>query len=187
MGDSKQRSLLIATLAYNVAALGFLAYIAFGVGVALPESRVPWWFLLVLASVMIIVANALWALTFWLLAIKVLLVTGVLRGSVRVFMRVFIRKSDRSQPEPVAPEIGQEIERKLDQAMRWSSFPLVAVPITCLLGVVVFDVVTPKTPLSLYIIFLSHCCVGLIGWILALRNVIGPLPIEFGDGGAMSG
>lgn len=178
MRNSEQRPSLIATLAYNGAALAFLIYIALFVGVAFPESGAPWWFFLLLAIVMHVAANLLWGMMFMLLAVKDLFITGVLRRLVRVL----IRKSDEPQLESKTPEIGQ----KLDQALRWSSFPLVAVPIMCLLGVVVFDVVTPWNPLPLYTICLSHCCVGLTGWLFALRGIIGPLPFSLGDGGAMS-
>jgi hypothetical protein len=168
MKNPGQRNLLKPTLVFNGAGLAFLTSIAFVVGA-------PWWFLFLLAIAMLVVANLLWVLAFMLLAVRVLFRTGVIRGMLN---RVLNRSGELSQPAARTPEM----EQKLTQAMRWSSFPFVAIPIMCLLGVALLDAVTAKSVSALYLICLSHCCVGLIGWLLALRETIAPLPLGIGDG-----
>ncbi len=94
-----------------------------------------------------------------------------------VVSTLFLKSQHSLSPEPQEPGLKQ----KVTQGMKSSSFPLIVVPMIFLLGVALIDAATERSVSTLYKISVSHCCVGLIGWVLALRNKIGPLQFALGD------
>lgn len=171
MRNSGQRDLLKPTLVFNGACLALVTFMALFVGASL-------WFSSLFAVVMLVVANFLWVVTFMILSCGVLFKAGVLRALCGVLNHVFKRRNVPPKIETRTPEL----EQKLARAMRWSSFSLVTVPLVGLLGVIALDVIIIQSVSILYLMCISQCCVGLIGWILALRETIAPLPLGIGDG-----
>ena len=134
--------------------------------------RAPWLLLLGLAVATLLISNLVWVYLFLLRAVGVLLIFGVIRGLLR---RLFNRTNDQP-PTPREPGLQQ----KITQGMGASSFPLIVVPMVFLFGVVLVDAATERSVSTLYKISISHCCVGLVGWVLALRSKIGPLQFALG-------
>lgn len=166
MSNPKENDLVVPTLIFNVAALALLTSLGFVV-------RAPWLLLLGLAVATLLISNLLWVYLFLLRAVGVLLIFGVIRGLLR---RLFNRTNDQP-PTPREPGLQQ----KITQGMGASSLPLIVVPMVFLFGVVLVDAATERSVSTLYKISISHCCVGLVGWVLALRNKIGPLQFALGD------
>ncbi len=163
--DSKDRDLLMATLAYNLAfaAAQIALYLRLGVGA--------FWGTL-FTGLYLLGVNALWQLLFLTITLARLSGRGFFNAAA-AFLKDRRKTIDADKIR--LPEVAKS-------TLRGTAWPLLLVPAFFTALVILLDAFTAKDYLAIKTVALTQLAGGCLGFLLARRFKIAPIPLGFGDG-----